>query len=323
MMSTEDRITASSLVEESPGHARFRMHDGMRLGAPTLRVRNLEKVLSFYETNLGLKTNRNYQDSSDSLRTLELGFKTNPNDPETILVLKHDPKAATTAHDFAGLYHYAVLVPDRKSLASTYLAIQGSGASYDGFADHTFSESLYLHDVERNGIEIYADRPRNTWGAIMVAMRKGDARGLVSLNKPLDLDSLLMELSRDEKNGQFPFPRGTRIGHVHLRITDLERSVKFYHEKLGLDITANLPEMGIAFLSVGGYHHQIGLNTWHSLGGTPHKDGQAGLENITVRVPDAGVLDALAIEFPDAHVKDGRLLIPDPDGIRILIEAER
>ncbi len=325
MTSMEKRITEapSGLIEEGRERARFRMHDGMRLGAPTLRIKNLEEVLSFYESNLGLKANRNYQDSDDSLGVLELGFKSNRNDSEPILILKQDPKAAATRHDFAGLYHYAVLVPDRKSLASTYLAIEGSGASYDGFADHTFSESLYMHDVERNGIEIYADRPRNTWGTIMEAMSKGDVRGLMSLNKPLDLDSLLMELKGDETSSRSPFPRGARIGHIHLRITNLERSVRFYHEKLGLDVRANLPEMGAAFLSVGGYHHQVGLNTWHSLGGSPHKDGQAGMENFTIRVPDVSVLDVLATEFPDSPVKNGRLSISDPDGIRILIEVER
>ncbi len=313
----------SRLIEEGPERSRFRMHNEMRLGAPTLRVRNLEEVFSFYESNLGLKANRNYQDSDDSLSALELGFKSNPNDSEPILILKHDPKASATPHDFAGLYHYAVLVPDRKSLASTYLAIEASGASYDGFADHTFSESLYLHDIERNGIEIYADRPRSTWGTIMEAMSRGDVRGLMSLNKPLNLNSLLMVLNGDETNSRSPFPRGARIGHVHLRVTNLERSVKFYHEKLGLDITANLPDMGAAFLSVGGYHHQIGLNTWHSLEGSPHKEGQAGLENFTVKVPARSVLNALASEFPDSSLKSGRLSVFDPDGIRILIEVER
>src|SRR2546428_5700625 len=204
----EKRITEapSGLMEEGRERSRFRMHDGMRLGAPTLRIRNLEELLSCYDSTFGLRASRNDQDSDDSLGVLELGFKSNPNDSEPILILKQDPKAAATRHDFAGLYHYAVLVPDRKSLASTYLAIEGSGAYYDGFADHTFRESLYLHDVERNGIEIYADRPRNTWETIMEAMSKGDVRGLMSLKKSLDFDSLYMYLNGDENTSRSPFP---------------------------------------------------------------------------------------------------------------------
>ena len=87
---------------------------------------------------------------------------------------------------------------------------------------------------------------------------------------PLDLNSLLSELNNnkgDEKNNAKAFPTGARIGHIHLRVTNLERSIKFYHEKIGLDITVDLSSMGAAFLSAGGYHHHIGMNTWHSLNG--------------------------------------------------------
>jgi catechol 2,3-dioxygenase len=297
------------------------MHDGMKLGAPTLRVRNIEKTLEFNEHGLGLQLKQRHQYSDDGLEVVELGFQ---GIEEPLLVLKHDPNAKETPHNFAGLYHYAVLVPDRKSLASTYLAVGNSGAHYDGFADHTVSESLYLHDVEQNGIEIYADRSKNTWASFMELMKRGGpdgSRKLFALNKPLDFSSLLRELGGDERNNPSPFPRGARIGHMHLRVTNLERSVRFYHERLGLDIIGNLPDIGAAFLSVGGYHHHIGLNTWHSLGGSLHQEGEAGLENLTMRVPDRSVLKALASQFPDASEKSGQLSISDPDGIRILVES--
>lgn len=298
------------------------MHDEMRLGAPTLRVKNIDETVSFYQDDLGLQVNSKHQEADDGLEVFELGFK---NHDGTLLILKHDPNAKTTSHNFAGLYHYAILIPDRKSLASTYLAIGNSGAAFEGFADHTVSESLYLHDVERNGIEIYADRPRNTWPRFIELMKRAgsdDIRKFLSLNKPLDFSSLLGELSKEERNNPSYFPSGARIGHIHLRVTNLERSVKFYHERLGLDIIGNLPEIGGAFLSVGGYHHHIGLNTWHSLGGTPREEGEAGLENFKIIVPDRSVLRSLTSRFPDSSEEDGQLSIADPDGIRIVIESK-
>jgi catechol 2,3-dioxygenase len=305
----------------------FRMHDGMHLGAPVLRVRDLESLLGFYENDFGLEVNGRYRDPSNDLQTLELGFRTRPKDSEPILVLKHDPNAIEPRHGFAGLYHYAVLVPDRKSLATTYVAIGSSGASYEGFADHTVSESLYLHDAERNGIEIYADRPRDKWGPFLAFMKRGmagDPRDFMTMNKPLDFDSLLGEMSKKgDRTDPVPFPRGARIGHMHLRVTNLERSVEFYHEKLGLDIIGNLPAIGAAFLSAGGYHHHLGLNTWHSLGGSSHREGEAGLEQMNVVVPDDSVLESIASQFPRASESSGRLEILDPDGIRIVVKTAR
>ncbi len=293
----------------------------MRLGAPTLRVKNLDETVAFYQNDLGLQVKSKHQETDDGLKVLELGFK---NRDGTLLILKHDPNARATPHNFAGLYHYAALVPDRKSLASTYLAIGNSGAAYEGFADHSISESLYLHDVERNGIEIYADRPKNAWATFMELMKRGesdDTRKFLSLNKPLDFNSLLRELSEGERNNPSPFPSGARIGHVHLRVTNLERSVRFYHERLGLDIIGNLPAIGGAFLSVGGYHHHIGLNTWHSLGGSPHEEGEAGLENFKIIVSDRSILRSLTSRFPDSSEKNDQISISDPDGIRIVIES--
>jgi catechol 2,3-dioxygenase len=289
-----------------------------------LRVREIEAMLRFYSNDSGLQVNKKYHDPSDDLDVVELGFKAAQKHGESILVLKHDPNAKETRHDFAGLYHYAMLVPDRRSLASTYLAIGISGAPFEGFADHTVSESLYLHDVERNGIEIYADRPRNTWGRFIEQMKKGDSvdpREFMSLNKPLDIDSLLRELSKNERDNPSPFPNGARIGHMHLRVTNLERSVRFYHERLGLDIIGNLRGIGAAFLSAGGYHHHIGLNTWHSLEGSPHKQGEAGLEHLKIILPDRIALKSLASQFPESPQDDGRLAIMDPDGIRINVES--
>src|ERR671932_2468840 len=107
---------------------------------------------------------------------------------------------------------------------------------------------------------------------------------------PLDLDSLIDEIKNNNNNQEKinnikAFPTGARIGHIHLKVTNLERSIKFYHEKIGLDITSNWSSIGAAFLSAGGYHHHIGMNTWHSLGGEFHANGQTGLQNFTITTP--------------------------------------
>jgi catechol 2,3-dioxygenase len=291
------------------------MDPGMKLGPPTLRVIDLTKELSFYVTDLRLRILQRYKD--DDLEVVELGPE-NQKDP--LLKLKYDPSAKAPPHDFAGLYHFAVLVPNRKGLASTYLSIGNSGTVYDGFADHTVSESLYLPDPEENGIEIYSDRPKETWVRFKEAMNNRNRLGFSSLNKPLDFDSLLKELSREELKNPSSFPTGGVIGHMHLRVTNLERSVRFYNEKLGLDIMGNMPEIGAAFLSTGGYHHHIGLNTWHSRNGAPREDGNSGLEEFKIIVPEK-TLRELEIQFPKSKMENGKLVIRDPDGIRISIDS--
>jgi len=305
----------SSGLKERVG---FRLDTEMRLGAPTLRVKDLDAVLSFYETDVGLTVRGKIKDE-DGLSAVELGFQ---QAAEPILRLKHDPEAKSPPSDFAGLYHYAVLLPHRKDLASTFLSVGNSGVAYEGFADHTFSEALYLHDVERNGIELYADRPKSTWPN-WSTLTRGGPRSFSAMNGPLDFDSLLRELTSAQRSAPIAFPNGARIGHMHLRVTDLERSVRFYHERLGLDVNTYMPEMGAAFLSVGGYHHHLGLNTWHSKRGSEHMDGEAGLDEFKVILPDRLALEKVASQFPELTLADGRLRVSDPDGISIEIVPQR
>ncbi len=313
----------STETEAKVDKIQFKMPDEMILGPPTIRVRDLQSTLDFYEKDLGLKVQRRFRDPSDSLDLVQLGFQ---NSPDSILFLKHDPNAKGSPHNFAGLYHYAVLVPDRKSLASTYLAIGNRGVVYEGFADHGFSEALYLHDSERNGIEIYADRPRGVWpqwNRMVSALKAGDLHALEAVQLPLDLDSLIRELGSDDRARPSSFPVGARIGHMHLRVTNLERSVKFYHEKLGFDVGAYLPEIGAAFLTVAGYHHRLGLNTWHSLNGKTHEKGEAGLENFLVHVPNRTAIEEIGEQLKGSvsNIGNSQISVLDPDGIQIVIRA--
>ena len=290
----------------------------MRIGPPILRVKDLEKELSFYEQNLGLQVNRKYRTDA-AMEAVELGFNGKFKEyGEPLLVLKHDPGAKPTRHNFAGLFHYAILVPDRKRLAYAYSALQNSSVPFEGFADHLVSESLYLHDPEHNGIEIYRDRSRDEWTR--------DQNGHIVMDTlPLDLSSLEGELSEDERENATPFPSGARLGHMHLRVTNLERSLSFYQNRLGLDMTADWRAFGAGFLSAGGYHHHVGMNTWHSANGTPHMNGEAGLDSFIIRVRDRSFLEAISTEISSSIIStepDGQLLIADPDSIRIMIESQ-
>ena len=304
------------------------MHSGMRIGSPVLRVKNIDRILRFYEERLGLQMNRRYQvgddDGGGDNLVCELSSKQKSMSNESILILHHDPNAKNAPLRSAGLYHFAIVVPDRKSLALTYLAIRNSGLQYDGFADHLVSESLYLRDPENNGIEIYRDRQASEWSH--------DNEGHINMDTlPLDLNSLVSELNKDEKETAKAFPTGARIGHMHIRVINLQRSIKFYHEKIGLDITSDWSSMGAAFLSAGGYHHHIGMNTWHSLNGQVHGNGETGLENFTIAIPDRtsfntieSIINRHASSEQQTKQKTDRnqFLIFDPDGIQIVFKAE-
>lgn len=264
-------------------------------------------MLSFYERDLGLTVLRRDE------AIVELGAAESE---EPILVLRNVPNAEKPPLDAAGLYHYALLVPDRRSLAAAYLSLGNAGVIFDGFADHLVSEALYLTDPEGNGIEIYADRERGRW--------KFDEDGHVDMaTQPLDLDSLLKEVSRSPRDDVKAIATETRVGHVHLKVTDLQKSIAFYRTMLGLDLMRYYGSA--AFLSAGGYHHHVGMNTWESLGGKPVEKNWAGLEHFTMTVPEENLkeLSSMLVESPYvANPDTGRLFMSDPDGIELLVKAQ-
>jgi len=301
------------------------MHSIKKVGSPVLRVRDIDKMVMFYETKLGLQVKRRHQDDYGNA-VYELGFVHIDYPEDSLLQLHHDPNEKNASPHSAGLFHFAILVPNRESLASTYLALKNSGVYYDGFADHLVSESLYLRDPENNGIEIYRDRPARDWPR--------DSEGNILMDTlPLNLQSIVAEMDRLESENPVAFPIGARIGHMHLKVTNLERSIKFYHRILGFDITVDWRSMGAAFLSAGGYHHHVGMNTWHSMNGEVHSNDVLGLENFTITVPDISSFNRIRSAIKSHHLSseekqkeqksyENQLMVSDPDGIQIVIRSE-
>jgi catechol 2,3-dioxygenase len=236
------------------------------IGAVRLRVADLELVQDFYEQAIGLRT---LERDGDVVR---LGADT------PLVELVGDPSASPAPERSTGLFHLAILVPNRSDLARAVSRVVAAGARFTGASDHFVSEALYLNDPEGNGIEIYRDRPREEWEYEPT----GELRmGTVAL----DLDSLMAELPEETDRGM---PAGTVMGHIHLQVADIPATERFYAGELGLDVTVR-SYPGALFLSRGGYHHHVGANTWVSAGAPAPPPGSRGLEWFELRDSGEGV----------------------------------
>jgi len=278
----------------------FVMDPNMTMGPVALRVKEYESTIKFYTEDLGLRIVRQDENISELAPA---------NSPQTLVTLVHDPDAKIPSHNSAGLYHFAILLPSRADLAKAYLALGKAGLAFDGYADHIVSEALYLTDPEGNGIEIYTDKPRSAWGL--------DADGTPQMGTyPLDIDSLLLEVE-DRANDELEAINDAVIGHVHLKVTEIRQSTNFYHYRLGLDLMNYWDSA--AFLSAGGYHHHVGINTWESSLGPTVEEGRVGLEYFTICVPDPLIARELCSRLGGATQDES--IFHDPDGIKFEIKA--
>ncbi len=244
------------------------------IGRVRLRVAGADRVRSYYEHTIGLTADE-----------LSLGVDGTP-----LIELIDDPDAPPAPAGSTGLFHLAILVPDRRSLAQAVRRVVESGERFTGASDHFVSEALYLRDPEGNGIEIYRDRPRSEWEY----EPDGELRmGTVAL----DIDSVMAELPDGADPGM---PDGTRIGHVHLHVADLPSAESFYAGDLGLDVMVR-SYPGALFLSRNGYHHHIGLNTWQGEGAPPPPPGTRGLEDFELVLP--GASDSVVVDPSGNHVR--------------------
>jgi catechol 2,3-dioxygenase len=239
------------------------------LGPASLIVADLERAVSFYRDTLGFYVLRREGETA----TLGAGEATTP-----VLEVNAHAGARPKPRRTTGLYHVAILTPSRAALARSLYHLAVSRYPLQGASDHVVSEALYLADPDGNGLEIYRDRQRTDWY---------DASGQFQMGTlPLDLDQLLGEgATSTDARPWTGLVQGTRVGHVHLQVADLAAAVRFYTEGLGFETMVAMPEMGAAFVSAGGYHHHIGLNTWTSRGAPPPPADAAGLRVFEIVAP--------------------------------------
>jgi catechol 2,3-dioxygenase len=272
------------------------IHENTTLGTVTLAVADAERSVQFYRDLLGFKVLASPTPNSASD---QIALGTDDNIP--LLILQPVPGARPKPRRATGLYHVAILLPTRRDLGVMLRKLVNAGVRL-GASDHLVSEALYLSDPDGNGLEIYRDRPRSEW------RWRGDLVEMDTIQ--LDFEGVLNEPPTEDQ----ALPRGTRIGHVHLQVASTEQAKAFYVDVLGFDVVSHFP--GALFVSAGGYHHHLGLNTWHSEGAGPAPADSVGLRLFTVILPDAAALaavrarlDAAGIAYQDSA--DG-LITHDP-----------
>jgi catechol 2,3-dioxygenase len=279
---------------------------GTSMGAVRLTVADLDGMRDFYRDAIGLGE----VDAQNGV--VRLGADDDSIGP--IVELVGDADALPRPHGTSGLFHLAILVPTRADLARALQRVAEAGWRLSGASDHLVSEALYLSDPEGNGIELYRDRPREEWPV---------RDGVLQMDTlPLDLDGVLGELRREDTEAAMP--AGTRIGHVHLNIGDLTAAEAFYSGTLGFDVTVR-GYPGALFVSAGGYHHHLGLNTWAGEGAPPPPPGSRGLRQFEIRLPGADQLAAEEDRLREASFEptseDDGVRVTDPSGNEVVLSA--
>jgi catechol 2,3-dioxygenase len=266
-----------------------------RLGATHLTVSDLDRSLGFYQDAIGLRVHGR----EDGVARLGAGG-------EDVLVLNEDV-AARPAGRHAGLYHVALLYPSREELAFAVDRLVRTRTPVEGMSDHRTHEAIYLPDPDGIGLELAADRPRSAWPAGL---------GYSGGPAPLDVENLHAP-ARGVEVPRFVGP-GFRTGHLHLHVSQLGAARDFYRDVIGFDVQFEMPTA--AFLSAGGYHHHVAVNTWRGTGVPTVPEHTVGMRHWTVVVtPD----DLAAIAVRAGVAPEGEALeLADPSGNVIRLEAE-
>jgi len=282
----------------------FSIHPDTLIGHVSLRVANLENQLMFYQQALGFKTHWR----KDNKAGLGAGGV-------DLLQLTEEPNLKKYRR-VTGLYHFAVLFPNRRELARAIARL--FALKYRNHpTDHIMTKTTYLDDPEGNGIELYAESPEDGIFTIEnndFVTRRADGT-LSDGREPLDVDALFSHLKGDDKLDQ-SIPPETRVGHVHLHVRNVQEAVDFYHGVVGFDVMGLSSTFQAAFISAGGYHHHLGLNAWQGEGAPPPPSDAVGLRYFTVDFANQQALDEVVKRIDDAGIPfnqiDDGLLVYDP-----------
>ncbi len=274
------------------------------IGLVSLTVSDLDRQLEFYEKVIGLQL----RDRDENTASLGAGRA-------DLLRLTRVP-GATRGRGTTGLYHFAVLLPDRRELARVMGRL--FALHYRNYpTDHIMTKTTYLNDLEGNGIELYTESPEDGMWSLAngdYVTRRADG-SLSDGREPLDVEGLLKHLEPEDRLDA-PMPPETKIGHVHLHVRDLAEAVNFYHGIIGFDVMGVAKAFRMGFVSAGGYHHHVGLNTWQGEGAPPPAPNSLGLRYFSVVLPDQAALDRVLERVRQAGVPtqqtEAGLLLRDP-----------
>lgn len=291
----------------------FSIPPDTRVGTVSLKVLNLENQIAFYQQALGFQVH--WREGNRA------GLGAGEAD---LLHLTEEPNLKRYSH-VTGLYHFAVLFPNRRELARALARLLV--LKYPNYpTDHIMTKTTYLDDLEGNGIELYCESPEDgTWSMANgeYVTRRSDG-SLSDGREPLDVDALLGHLKEDDRLDVSLSPE-TRIGHIHLHVRNIEEALDFYHGVIGFDVMGYAKPFRMAFVSAGGYHHHIGLNTWQGEGAPPPPADAVGLRHFAVQLPDQRALDEVVSRVEKAGIPanqtDEGLLLYDPSQNGVILKV--
>ena len=302
-----------SILPNPEVRTEFSIHPKTMMGQISLIVANLENQLAFYQQALGFRLH--WRDGSRA------GLGVGGTD---LLLLTQETNLKRYA-GVTGLYHVAYVFPDLRELALVMARL--FALKYPNTpTDHIMTKTTYLDDLEGNGIELYCESPEDgTWCIQDDRFSAFRADGSMSSGREqLDLDSLFMNLRQDD-HLDLPAPPELRIGHVHLHVRDIDEAVDFYHGILGFDIMGMSNGVQMAFVSAGGYHHHLGLNTWQGRDAPPPPLDAVGLRYFAIDLPNQSAFNEVLARVDEAGLPSNQLdegiLLEDPSQNGILLRA--
>jgi catechol 2,3-dioxygenase len=304
-----------SVLPNSETKTEFSIHPATRMGHISLTVANLDNQIAFYQQVMGFKLHWREENRA--------GFGGGGAD---LLRLTEEPNVKKY-RGVTGLYHVAYLFPNRRELAiamARLFALKYPNSP----TDHIMTKTTYLDDLEGNGIELYCESPEDGWmgneNGKYIARRADGS--LSNGREPLDVDALFSHLKEDEKL-DVSIPPETRVGHVHLHVRNVEEAVDFYHGLIGFDIMGVAKAFQMGFVSAGGYHHHLGLNTWQGEGAPPPPSDAVGLRYFTIELPDQKALEDVIARIDKAGIAsnqtDDGLLIQDPSQNGVVLRVAK